>query len=87
MWIHSRYVRDIYVRSGVPAEKVRIIPLGFNPEIFTPDGARSPLGTSKSVRFLFVGGALERKGADLLLAAYLRAFTAAADYRGCWPGG
>jgi glycosyltransferase involved in cell wall biosynthesis len=38
VWAYSRFVRDVYVRSGVPAEKVRVVPLGFNPEVFTPDG-------------------------------------------------
>jgi glycosyltransferase involved in cell wall biosynthesis len=75
VWAYSRFVRDVYVRSGVPAEKVRVVPLGFNPQVFTPEGPRWALPTRKSIRFLFVGGALERKGADLLLEAYRRAFT------------
>jgi glycosyltransferase involved in cell wall biosynthesis len=79
VWTHSRFVRDLYVRSGVPAEKVRIVPLGFDPAIFRPDGATYALPTTRSVRFLFVGGAIPRKGADLLLAAYQRAFTARDD--------
>jgi glycosyltransferase involved in cell wall biosynthesis len=79
VWIHSRFVRDPYVRSGVPAEKVRIIPLDFNPAIFRPDGPQAALATTKSVRFLFGAGALDRKGADLLLEAYLCAFSADDD--------
>jgi len=74
VWAYSRFVREVYARSGVPAEKVRVVPLGFRPEIFQPEGPRYPLQTEKSTRFLFVGGALDRKGADLLLQAYLRAF-------------
>jgi RNA polymerase sigma factor (sigma-70 family) len=79
VWVYSRFARDVYVRSGVPAEKVRVVPLGFDPEIFEALGPRLTLPTGKSHRFLFVGGALHRKGADLLLEAYLRAFTAADD--------
>ena len=75
VWANSRFVRDVYVRSGVPAEKVRLASEGFNPQVFTPDGPHYALPTRKSLRFLFVGGALERKGADLLLEAYRRAFT------------
>jgi glycosyltransferase involved in cell wall biosynthesis len=67
------------VRSGVPAEKVRIVPLGLSHEVFCPTGPSYILPTTKKVRFLFVGGALERKGADLLLEAYLRAFSRADD--------
>jgi len=79
VWAYSRFVRDIYVRSGVPAEKIRVVPLGFNPEIFTPEGPEYPVPTEKQTRFLFVGGALDRKGADLLLEAYRAAFTRADD--------
>jgi glycosyltransferase involved in cell wall biosynthesis len=75
VWAYSRFVRDVYVRSGVAAEKVHLIPLGFNPAVFTPEGSPYPLPTEKSVRFLFVGGTLNRKGADLLLSAYWRTFT------------
>jgi glycosyltransferase involved in cell wall biosynthesis/tetratricopeptide (TPR) repeat protein len=74
VWAYSRFVREVYARSGVPAEKVRVVPLGFRPEVFQPEGPHYPLRTEKWTRFLFVGGALDRKGADLLLQAYLRAF-------------
>ena len=79
VWAYSRWVREIYARSGVPAEKVQVVPLGFDPQVFTPDGPCYRLPTEKRTRFLFVGGAIDRKGADLLLQAYLRAFTPADD--------
>src|SRR5262249_23893600 len=79
VWVYSRWVRDVYARSGVPAERVRVVPLGFNPEVFTPEGPAYDLPTRNALRFLFVGGALHRKGADLLLEAYRRAFTRADD--------
>jgi glycosyltransferase involved in cell wall biosynthesis/tetratricopeptide (TPR) repeat protein len=74
VWAYSRFVRDVYARSGVPAEKVRVVPLGVDTACFTPERRVYPLLSQKSIRFLFVGGALDRKGADLLLHAYLRAF-------------
>ena len=79
VWAYSRFVRDVYVRSGVPAEKVKIVPLGVRPEVFTPQGHPFPLATKKTLRFLFVGGTIDRKGANLLLKAYRRAFTRADD--------
>ena len=79
VWTYSRFVRDIYVRSGVPAEKVKVVPLGYNPDVFTPEGPQYPLPTKKGTRFLFVGGTLDRKGADLLLRAYLTSFTRSDD--------
>jgi glycosyltransferase involved in cell wall biosynthesis len=90
IWAYSRFVRDAWVRSGIAAEKVRLVPLGFNPRIFTPEGPVHPLAAAHTVapsgapprrrtRFLFIGGTLERKGADLLLDAYRRAFSASDD--------
>ena len=39
-------------------------------------GPALPLPTRKAVKFLFVGGTIHRKGIDVLLEAYRRAFTA-----------
>src|ERR1043165_6636728 len=74
-WAYSRFVRDIYVRSGVRNEKLRVLPLGFNPLVFRREGPHHPVGANKKVRLLFVGGALDRKGMDLLLDVYVQAFT------------
>jgi glycosyltransferase involved in cell wall biosynthesis len=74
IWAPSRSARDTYVRSGIPAEKVRLVPPGVNADCFTPEGDPFPLPTEKSVRFLFVGDLSYRRGADLLLGAYTRAF-------------
>jgi hypothetical protein len=49
VWAPSRFVRDVYVRSGVPAEKVRVVPPGYDPAVYTPDGPHYPLPTEKSV--------------------------------------
>jgi glycosyltransferase involved in cell wall biosynthesis len=58
----------------VPAARVRVVPLGVDPAVFQPgvDPFRLPAGPG--FRFLFVGGTIHRKGFDLLLAAYTRAF-------------
>jgi glycosyltransferase involved in cell wall biosynthesis len=79
LWVHSRFVRDAYVRSGVDPEKIRLIPLGVNSERFNPDVEPFSVRTEKSFRFLFVGGTLERKGFDLLLRAYTEEFSAEDD--------
>lgn len=74
VWAYSNYVKDIYVRAGVPDEKVHVIPLGVNPDQFYPGGEKFPLPTEKKFRFLFVGGLIGRKGADVLIKAYLAEF-------------
>lgn len=78
-WVPSEYVRRCYVESGVPAGKVHVVPNGIDPERFRPDAAPQRLATKKAYKFLFVGGTIHRKGPDILLKAYLDAFTAADD--------
>ena len=62
---------------GIAPERVAVVPNGIDPEKFSPDRAVEPypLATRKPFKFLFVGGVLPRKGVDVLLAAYRRAFT------------
>ncbi len=79
VWVPTTWVRECYLRSGVPPEKVVVVPNGVDVGTFTPVGPRRQLATTASFRFLFVGGTLPRKGADLLLEAYLDTFTAEDD--------
>jgi glycosyltransferase involved in cell wall biosynthesis/Tfp pilus assembly protein PilF len=78
-WVPSRYVRNAYRESGVPARKIFVVPNGVNPHKFHPRGAPMRLATRKKFKFLFVGGTVFRKGPDLLLRAYRECFTAADD--------
>jgi len=79
LWVPSGFVRDIFLRCGVPPERVCVIPNGFDPNLFTPKGTTSrPQGARRFV-FLFVGGAIRRKGIDLLLDAYRDAFEPGED--------
>lgn len=84
---YSHYVRDVYLASGIPEEKLQVVPLGVDTSIFRPDappyvftdepGAHRLAGfDTPPFVFLFVGGTLHRKGIDLLEAAYLKAFSA-----------
>ena len=81
VWANSRFEREVYARSGVPAEKISLVPHGVRTDVFTPEGPQYPLPLhpktqKRPFRFLYVGGTVDRKGPDLLLEAYLRAFTA-----------
>jgi glycosyltransferase involved in cell wall biosynthesis/SAM-dependent methyltransferase len=75
VWVYSRFLRDCYVRSGVPAERVAVIPLGVDPAGGCPRPEPLPLQTAKRFKFLFVGGTIHRKGIDLLLSAYTQVFS------------
>src|SRR5205085_9041995 len=48
-------------------------------ERFRPDGPRLDLDAGDGLRLLFVGGAIGRKGIDLLLAAYRETFAGRED--------
>jgi GT2 family glycosyltransferase/glycosyltransferase involved in cell wall biosynthesis/tetratricopeptide (TPR) repeat protein len=78
-WVPSHHVRQVYIDSGVAAGKVFVVPNGVDAEEFHPQAAPMSLATQKKFRFLFVGGTIHRKGPDLLLAAYLKNFTASDD--------
>lgn len=79
VWVPSVFTRDAFVRSGVDPRTVAVVPHGVNPDVFHPHEPPWPLATDRAFRFLFVGGATERKGFDLLLRAYVREFTADDD--------
>jgi glycosyltransferase involved in cell wall biosynthesis len=79
VWAYTRAVRDCYVVSGVPADRVQVVPLGVDLDSFRPGVPLLPLKTRRTFKFLFVGGTIPRKGFDVLMAAYARAFTAEDD--------
>lgn len=74
IWVPSRHVLKSYVSSGVPADRVRVIPNGVNTRLFHPGALPCSLPTRKKFKFIFVGGTLWRKGVDLLLEAYCATF-------------
>src|SRR5947209_7806502 len=78
LWVPSAAVRAMYVGSGVDAERVHVIPNGYSPELFGPEGRALEM-PGAGVRFLFVGGFVPRKGPDVLLDAYARAFAGRED--------
>jgi glycosyltransferase involved in cell wall biosynthesis len=75
----SHFVRDVFARCGVDPSRISVVPYGMDRTAFTPRGIASRPAGSRSFVFLFVGGAIARKGIDLLLKAYQQAFTAADD--------
>jgi len=87
VWCHSRYLRDVYLASGIPEERLQIIPHGIDPRVLHPGvppyvftteagAARVCRQTATPFVFLFVGGSVHRKGIDIVVDAYLREFAA-----------
>ncbi len=75
IWTPSNFSRQAFVDSGISFDKVQIIPNGINPELFKPTGDTYKLNTNKRFKILYLGGTIYRKGFDILLHAYLKAFT------------
>ena len=75
IWVPTSFVKECYLRSGIPAEKVHVVPNGVNVERFHPEVPPYRLSTRKRFKFLFVGGTIGRKGIDILLDVYARTFT------------
>ena len=78
-WVPSPIVRSMYLDSGIAPEKVRVVPNGVDTKKFCPGVRPLKLATRKKFKFLFVGGTIHRKGPDVLLDAFLNAFTANDD--------
>jgi glycosyltransferase involved in cell wall biosynthesis/Flp pilus assembly protein TadD len=79
VWVPSSYVRDCFIKSGVPADRVQVVPNGVDVNLLQSKQPPFPLRTSKRFKFLFVGGTIQRKGIDVLLRAYGEAFSRADD--------
>lgn len=76
IWVHSRHVERGLIRAGLPEERIWRLAHGIDPTMFHPD--RPPLPEIAALpdrcNFLFVGGPIWRKGADLLLQTWLEEF-------------
>ncbi|HUO25902.1 MAG TPA: glycosyltransferase family 4 protein [Candidatus Aquilonibacter sp.] len=79
LWVPSQYTGDAFAGGGVSRERIRVIPNGVDTCIFHPQAPVWRPAGCRSCVFLFVGGTIRRKGADLLLEAYADAFLADDD--------
>jgi glycosyltransferase involved in cell wall biosynthesis len=79
VWVPSAYVRECYIEAGMPPNVVEVVPNGVDLERFSAEGPRRQLPSRAACSFLFVGGSIWRKGADVLLDAWAEAFGPADD--------
>jgi GT2 family glycosyltransferase/Flp pilus assembly protein TadD len=79
IWVPSHFVRHSYIQSGIPDEKVFVLPNGVNTRVLRPGRGGYPLKTAKRFKFLFVGGTIWRKGIDILLDVYTQCFSSSDD--------
>lgn len=80
LWVHSAWVREKAIEGGIDPDRVALVPHGVDPGVFNPNG---PVARRLDDRFtfLFVGAAVVRKGVDVLLRAYAKAFGASDPVR------
>ena len=82
LWVHSRWIAQQAAAGGVDSARIHVVPHGVDGTLLAPEGPRFDFGpdvaAGRAARFvfLFVGAAVTRKGVDVLLEAYGRAFTA-----------
>jgi glycosyltransferase involved in cell wall biosynthesis/Flp pilus assembly protein TadD len=75
LWVPSSTVRECFVKSGIPEDRVFVVPNGVAVSTFNPSAVPLDLSTRKRFKFLFVGGTIPRKGIDILLETYMNAFS------------
>mmetsp|Transcript_65118 Transcript_65118/g.196509 ORF Transcript_65118/g.196509 Transcript_65118/m.196509 type:complete len:1034 (+) Transcript_65118:74-3175(+) len=73
LWAPSEYNRQIYINSGIEAIRTVTVPCGIDCEALEA-AARKPRRASSAATFIFSGGLLPRKGVDILLSGWDRAF-------------
>lgn len=80
VWVASDWGLQVLVESGGDASRIDVVPLGVDPERFSPAGPRATLPESEGrFRFLAVGKYETRKGYDVLLRAFDEEFADRTD--------
>jgi glycosyltransferase involved in cell wall biosynthesis len=79
LWVPSHFSKETFLRSGVSANKIRVIPYSLETDAFIPRSTRYRISGSRGFVFLFVFGAGLRKGYNLLLEAYFNEFKSSDD--------
>jgi glycosyltransferase involved in cell wall biosynthesis len=75
VWVPSEFNRHTFSSAGVPAEKIDVVPIGLDVARYDIDGSRLQIPDARGFIFVAIGQWRLRKGWDILLAAYARAFS------------
>jgi len=79
VWVPSAFVLDNFGRSGVAAERLRVVHAGVDTQTFRPGLQPMEIPCRRGFQFLSFTDLAERRGTDLLLRAYLEEFQAGDD--------
>ncbi|MEW6096839.1 MAG: glycosyltransferase family 4 protein [bacterium] len=77
--VPSTFCSRIFIEGGVNKERVKILPYGVDHNIFHSQVSPYPFKTKKHFKFLNISLPHKRKGIDILLEAYTRAFKKSHD--------
>jgi len=75
--VPSNWTKERYLEGGISPDKVSVIPNGYNPNIFKPEGEHTKLFDQKKFTFTFVGCGQFRKGIDILIDTFKDSFVKA----------
>jgi glycosyltransferase involved in cell wall biosynthesis len=75
--VPSNWVKNVYLDSGIKPSKVKVIPNGYDPEVYNRNPINTTLLDSNKFIFTFVGNAQYRKGMDIVFQAWHKAFVKA----------
>jgi len=70
----SEFSKNNFIDSGVISEKIHIVPHCHDPLIWNSDVKKMNIKNLKGFNFLFVGDYTPRKGGDILIKNYIKAF-------------
>lgn len=74
IWVSSRFNAEVFAACGIPASRIRILPIGIDAATFRPGVKPMPLPNARGFRFLSVFDWHDRKAPELLIEAFLREF-------------
>ncbi len=77
VWVPSAFNAETFERSGVDPRKIAIVPGALDTDFWAPGWGGLDIGAPETFRFLSIFDWMARKGWDVLLRAFARAFTVA----------
>jgi glycosyltransferase involved in cell wall biosynthesis len=76
VWVPSQFNRETFSDAGVRPEKIQVLPLGIDPAKYDPTTVMPlEIASRRGFTFLSTFQWTKRKGWDILLKAYLQAFS------------
>jgi len=78
MWVPSRFNQETFAGAGVCREKLHVLPIGLDTRVYNPEFVEPvKIEACRGFTFLSVFEWSQHKGWDVLLRAYMRAFSPA----------